>query len=285
MGSYLTDSDTINGEGGSNQVDLAGGYADLVITNSMMQNIERLNLAGGSDYMLILGGGISSSGTMTVNAAGLVTGDTLLLSFEGDSTGQYIVDDGAGTNQIYLNDEKDTIVANATGNNDIYAYDGGLLTNTKIEGAGQTELFLGTGFASGYTFGSSVTNLTEITLSDENYKFTLNNANVAGGGSLVIDSQDVGAGQTLNVNGSHITSGTLQFFCGAGGKRSPAVRRTTRSSSMAHTNSSRPTGSTAKAAAAIRSSSAAIIPRASRCRTRLSPTSRKSISWVARATI
>jgi hypothetical protein len=220
MGAFFNSTDSINGNEGSNTLILSGNYSiTTIVTPSMLQNVDRLDLAGGNDYALQFNTGVVAAGqTMTINAAGLGTNDTFTLDLSNDNMGRYVVELGDNTFcNITIAGQADTIVA-GTGQ-DFITVDGVLNHQARIAGTGHfTSLYLDGDYSAGYIFGATqIAHISTMYLEGgHSYDLAINNANIALSSTMIVNGSTLGIDDSFIFNGSHETNGNLDFDAGAG---------------------------------------------------------------------
>jgi Ca2+-binding RTX toxin-like protein len=218
-GAHFDSTDVINGGGGNSTLELDGDYANYVtVTSAMLQNVDKIDLAAGHEYSLDIDSGVVAAGkTMTIDAASETASDVANLDLYNDTIGSYILDLGNGDNYIFLSGAQADTLHCTGGTNEVDIY-GTMAAGDKIEGAGNTIVSLFGDYSAGYTFGAKeFSGLDAIYLNgNDTYNLTLNNANVASGGYLVVNGEAIGAGYNFTLNGSHLVGGNLDLFGCAG---------------------------------------------------------------------
>lgn len=196
--------DVIDGQGGSDTLQLNGDYSSqLVFTSTMMQNVEKVQVVDGHSYNLAIGGGgVVPNGTFTVDASGLTGTNNLTFDFSPDHSGltSYTVTGGAGNDSLTMN-----------GYSTSPAFHGGQGIDTLyVNGeSGGDDITVGTANITGlnalqFVHGSA----------GRDFHFTESNANVSSGDTLSVDLQYVDGSDTATFDGSAETNGNFAFFLG-----------------------------------------------------------------------
>ncbi|MBV9992843.1 MAG: calcium-binding protein [Alphaproteobacteria bacterium] len=132
MGANLTASDSIDGGGGIDTVNLDGDYSGanaLVLGATTLQNITYLNLAGGNAYNITTADGTVASGsTMTIDASTQVPGDSLIFDGSAESDGHFIIIAGDGEDTFISGQLADTITGG--GGEDTFRYASGAMSSS-----------------------------------------------------------------------------------------------------------------------------------------------------------
>lgn len=233
FGAALTAADSIKGGAGFDILGISGDYsAGLTLDNGTVNGIERIELAGGNDYKIILADGNLAAGkVMDVVAFGLGAGNSAYIDGSAETDGLLYLGGGAGD---------DTLIGGA-GND---AFDSGTTPggeDTMMGGAGSDGFYFGSDFdagdhvdggtggdintvflngdySAGLTLGAStIVNLSEIHLGDGwNYNITLVDANVGAGQLFYVNGENLTGGHTAVVDGSQETDGSLYLLGGRG---------------------------------------------------------------------
>jgi hypothetical protein len=115
FGSGFSQNDHINGGGGTNTLELDGGYTGgnaLTIGSGMMTNIQTLMLAKNHSYDITLDNGTVASGaTLTVQAGSLLVGDSFTFNGSTVTGAKLVIYGGTGSNNITGSAGNDTIHA------------------------------------------------------------------------------------------------------------------------------------------------------------------------------
>jgi Ca2+-binding RTX toxin-like protein len=135
FGAAFTAADRINGGDGSNDtLRLDGDYsAGVRLVATTMTGVEQILLIGGFDYVLATNdANVAAGGLLTVNGLGLGAGDNLTFLGGAESDGRFIVDGGAGADNLVGGAGSDTLGGGA--GNDVL--DGGAGSDTVAGGLG-----------------------------------------------------------------------------------------------------------------------------------------------------
>ena len=229
MGASLDATDTIQGNGGVNNVVLNGTYEALVLTDTTLQNIAKLSMQGDTSYNITTADGtVAAHHTLVVDARPVSQLGSLTFngSAETDGSFQFFLGGMGGTNVTggAGNDSFHGAGTNATliggGGNDTFyfgaSFDG---TDTIDGGTGNNLIRLDGDYSAGLTFGAtSLQNIGNIVLvhgTGNSYNLTLNAANDTGGQNLKIDGSSLHNTDTLTLDGSAV-QGNLNLVGGNG---------------------------------------------------------------------
>ena len=213
FGAAFNGSDTINGEGGYNYVSIAGNYGSLTLQQSMLTNIEALNLAGGYSYNIIsqnLNIPAAVNSTFGVNAGSLGSSDSLTFNGSAETNGQFAITSNAGSN-------------NLTGGsgNDIFLMGANFNANDHLNGeGGYNYVDLAGSYSDLILQQSMMTNIEALNLAGgSNYNITSGNLSIAasaGSNTLGVDASALGQSDSLTFNGGQETDGTFSITSNAG---------------------------------------------------------------------
>src|SRR3984885_8251198 len=108
---HLDGSDSINGDAGTNTLDLSGGSSsDDEVTAGMLQNIQKIVLGSGGPFQLTFDTGVVAAGQMMTIDAKNVDSDSIFIALQNDTTGSYKVEFGKEKkNKNLLNGQTDII--------------------------------------------------------------------------------------------------------------------------------------------------------------------------------
>jgi hypothetical protein len=114
-------SDRIGGGTGDDTLALNGDYAaGLVFAATTMTAVERIVLAGGGSYGLVLvDANVGAGQTLEVNAARLEATDSLVFDGSSETAGKFRISGGAGSNTIAGGSGADRLIAGGT---DLFRY-------------------------------------------------------------------------------------------------------------------------------------------------------------------
>ena len=237
-GAALTAGDRIDGGGGTDTLSLDGDYsAGVTFATNTLTNVENLTLAAGHTYILKTSDGTVASGAM-LNVDASTLGATSFLLFNGgaETDGAFTITGGAGNDSLTSgagNDRlcgrsgNDTLDIAAGGNDTVYGGDGNdtivagaaLTTSDRIDGGDGTDtLMLNGDYSVSVTLGSGTLTNVEIleVAAGHTYKLKMNDNNVAAGRTLTVSASQLGAADTLDIDGSAETDGSFTITSGAG---------------------------------------------------------------------
>jgi Ca2+-binding RTX toxin-like protein len=237
-GAAFSAADRIDGGAGSDKVILDGDYsAGVVLNAATISNVEAIDVTAGHDYKLTFAdGNVASGQTLTVDGSTLGASDTLTVDGSNETDGRFVLKGGDGNDLFTGGAGNDTLSGNggndvfnlaAGGNdsasggdgNDTFNFGAAFTADDKIDGgAGSDAISLNGDYSAGVTFGSNtMVNVETIDLAAGNsYKLALKDANVGAGQTLTVNGTALGVGDTLTVSGAHETNGSFVFDGGAG---------------------------------------------------------------------
>ena len=234
LGATLDPTDTIDGGSGvDDQLALQGNYAGYVFSATNMIDIETLSLLSGADarfgdiannrysYDLTLNeANIGAGLKLVVNANNLQATEHLKLDARAETSGYLFVFGGLGTDTLIGGQASDAF----------YFGEGNRFTAADtIDGQGGADDQLG--LRGNYTVAFTATTMTGIeTLSllsasdtrfgaaapGYHYDLTIDDANVAAGARLVVNANNLRAGESVRFDGGAETDGTIRFVGGLG---------------------------------------------------------------------
>lgn len=227
IGATFAKGDRLYGGDGMDTLSLDGDYsAGLTFKAKMLHDIENLSLAAGHSYKLTtndanVGAGLS----LIVDASALLASDALIFNGSADLDGRFGITAGAG-NDILTGGAGNDIFDLSHGGSD-RAY-GGAGDNNFILGAafdptdridggnptGNTNVFLN-GDYNIVLQTNTMKNISNLSLQGaHDYRIVFNNGNVAAGAAQFVNSYNVSAGHTVEIDGSAETDG--RFFMSGG---------------------------------------------------------------------
>ena len=233
LGANLDASDKIDGGAGQDVLRLDGDYSAGVTFNATtVANVEAIDLADGHDYKLTLDDATNAGG-LTVDAGSLTGTDTITLDGSAETgapltaiggAGDDALAGGGGDDVLTGNGGADTLTAGA-GTDTLSGDDGddtlllgaGLDNADRIDGgAGTDTAKLDGDYSGGLTLGAAtLVNVEVIELATgHHYDLKLDDATNATG--LTVDGSALGAGDSLDLDGSAETSAALTAKGGAG---------------------------------------------------------------------
>ncbi|HTQ12660.1 MAG TPA: calcium-binding protein, partial [Rhizomicrobium sp.] len=230
MGSAFTASDRIDGGGGFDVVSLDGmGTQDVIVFNATtMVNVESLQLAAGFDYSLTTDDATVASGaTLIVDAHTLGAANSLTFDGSAESDGSFVLRGGAGNDTLTGGARADTFnltaggddTASGGGGNDTFNLGGTFTASDAIDGGtgNDTAVLQGMGDDSIFFTASTMTNVETLVLDGgHHYDLVTADATVAAGKTLTVDASALGAGDTMDFDGSAETNGNFHIIAGAG---------------------------------------------------------------------
>jgi hypothetical protein len=232
FGAAFNSGDSVNGGAGTDdQVALQGDYsASTTLQASQLSDVETIALLAGNDtrfgdlagnsydYDLSLTG--AWAGVVTFNMGGLRAGEDAAISAAATTGGAFRFFAGAGRETLTGGVEDDGFFFSpaALQSTDVVDGGGGLDNQVGLRGD----------FSGGYTFGAAqLSNIQTIVLISSqdfvfpsatpfSYTLTLNDGNVTGANRLTVTGGGLRSNESMIVNGSAETSGTLRLIGGAG---------------------------------------------------------------------
>jgi hypothetical protein len=212
VGGILNHQAKIEGTGHFTNLYLSGDYsAGYAFGASQIAHVSTIFLEGGHSYNLTINNAnIAPSDTMTVDASALGSGDSFTFNGSHETNGNLDLNGGAGLDDL----------TGGAGNDSFQFIGADMLTSAdRINGEGGTNEV---GLDGDYSHGLALTNATlkniqSISLADGySYKLTLAPDAVAAGQTLTVDGAGLGPSDTMDINGSKVTSGTLDMEAGFG---------------------------------------------------------------------
>ncbi|HEX3809750.1 MAG TPA: calcium-binding protein [Rhizomicrobium sp.] len=216
MGRQFRSADRVNGGSGSDELDLRGDYSGgITFGADTLRNVELLHLRGGSYVLTTNDNTVAATATLTVDGSEIDTGKTLTFHGSAETNGKFDIIGSAGSDVIVGGALADTFDLSLGGNDNVsggggadrFQFGASFTAADHINGnAGTDQLFLNGNYANSHevTLGAStLTSVESIGFTPgHSYVLTENNANVA-------------ANQTLEINGSGLNAGDVQFFNGS----------------------------------------------------------------------
>ena len=202
MGATFDGTDVLNGKGGIDQVSLTGDYSGgLTITKPMVKNIETVVAGGAFDYVLSADRHLLSAGdTISIGGGNMAAGHHFEFDGSAVSAGALDLFGSPGDDVLIGGDDADTFTDSLGGSDtfngnkgdDTFRPFGTLDANDSFNGGpGYDTLELHGDYSAGVTMHRhTISNIEEITFFDLAQPYV-----------LVTDDGNVGAGQTLNVDG------------------------------------------------------------------------------------
>jgi Ca2+-binding RTX toxin-like protein len=242
FGGNLTAADRVDGGDGADRIILQGDYATtpLVLAADTISNVEFLTMRAGTSYSLTTNNATVAAGqSFSVNASALGAANSLVFNGAAELDGRFIIQGGAGKDDITTGSGKDTIVAGAgtdvihpgPGNdtvlggdgNDYFSFGKYLTAADRIDGGAGTadEVAVQGNYANPLVFSATTMINVEYLMvrAGNNYAFTTHNATVAAGQTLTVNASALGAANTLVFNGAAESDGHFVILGGAGNDR------------------------------------------------------------------
>jgi len=211
------------------------GADALVLTASMMSNIEVMLLDNGGSYdITTVDASVATGSSLTVDGSILDASDNLTFDGSAETDGSFILIDGLGNdvlkggagNDSLSFDAGGTDMGQGGGGDDFIDACGHFDVTDQFDGGTGTdtiELTASDAGATGYTganalvlTASMMTNIEVMQLDNGgSYDITTVDANVAAGSSLTVDGSTLGASDSLTFDGSAETDGSFDFIAGA----------------------------------------------------------------------
>jgi Ca2+-binding RTX toxin-like protein len=229
MGAAFGALDQINGGVGDDLVALNGDYsAGVILGATTLSSVEKITLAAGHSYGLTTNdANVAAGEVLTVSGLSLGAGDVLSFDGSAESDGSFIIRGGAGNDRITGGGGADTFNLTKGGDDSVHGGAGndkflpGATFNALDQfdgGAGNDQVALNGDYSAGVTLGATtLSNIETITLAaGHSYALTTNDANVAAGKVLTVSGVSLGAGETLNFDGSAESDGAFIIYGGKG---------------------------------------------------------------------
>ena len=233
----FTAADRADGGAGTDTLVLQGNYHALALGASSLTALEGLSLQSGSitrwgqdgtasyDYGLAIASGIVAPGQqLRINAQSLQAGEDLV--FDGSA------ETGGGRFLIYGGFGIETLTGGAAG--DIFFFEAGRFgAGDRVSGGGGNDALVISGAPAG-SIGPVVVDIAAGSLSSiealsfngrfatdpgarPSYQATIQDGNLAGGATLIVNASSLGADQSLAFSGLAVGDGRLRIFGGEGG--------------------------------------------------------------------
>jgi Ca2+-binding RTX toxin-like protein len=222
LGATLDSSDRINGAlGATNTLILNGAYFSLAVSNSMVANIQTVDIQGSNTASIVWVQQAFSPMTVDASAAG----GSLTFDFSAVNTSLHFIG-GALNTHITGGSAADTFDAgvltdifSGNGGNDTFNFGPNFAPADQVDGGtGSDTLTLNGDFSAGFTFAATtMTNVETLRLvAGHDYNVATNDANVASGQTLTVDASGLGSANHLTFNGGAESDGFLSILGGAG---------------------------------------------------------------------
>ncbi len=235
MGGKLTALDSLDGGAGNDTVILSGKYNNQVVFGAAtMVNVETLSVTAGFNYNIKTADATVAAGaTLTIDSSAMTTGK---FTFDGslETNGKFIFTGGSGADN-FTDGAGDDVISTGAGNdkaniggggndvvnlgdgNDEVIVKGALTATDQIDGgAGNDSVTLNGNYSAGLVFGATtMINVEALRLrAGHNYNLTLDDGNAAT--NLAVDASELGAANSLVLNGTAETTAVLALTGGAG---------------------------------------------------------------------
>ncbi len=205
MGAALTAADRIDGTSGNDTVNVSGDYS-FGFTNATLRNIDTFVLGGGHNYHFVTNDtNVAAFTTMTVDASGLESGDTLIFSGTHETDGFFNFIGGAGLTEITGGSKSDVLNMGAN-----------LQASDRLNGNGSSDTL---NLAGNYTLVMEHATLTSIETmhlaGGFDYDLTTGGG-ILTGALMTVDATALGAGDSLRFDAHKETAGRVTIDTGAG---------------------------------------------------------------------
>ncbi|HTQ14827.1 MAG TPA: hypothetical protein VMH86_13210 [Rhizomicrobium sp.] len=231
LGSGETAASHIDGGAGNDTVSLSGDYtAGLHFGAGTMINVETLDLLFSPGYDIVTSDATVAAGaTMRVDASG-VTNLSSAFTFDGsaETDGSFVVVGCAANNDITTGAGDDVIdlslsthgfasAVHAGAGDDQITLIGNFSAQSVIDGGAGNDIVR---IAGNFNLDLNPATLTSVETLDlgggYNYVLATDDANVAAGQTMTVDASQLGAANTLSLDGRAETDGTIDVTGGAG---------------------------------------------------------------------
>lgn len=223
------DGTSVDGGAGYDTVFFDGDYPiRFNISDPYITGVEQIVLLGGPTYDFTVKGVIAPGETLRIDGSNLGTGTKMQMDGSGETDGHFEMLGGAGDDTLRGGKLEDTFWLTKGGIDTVIGGDGDdsiFMGNTltaadRIRGGDGTgdAVHLDGNYSAGLTFAATtMRGVEQLDLTGgHDYKLTMNNGNVAAGGTFTVVAYTLGAGDNLTFNGSAETDGKLQVVDGAG---------------------------------------------------------------------
>ncbi|MGH6871132.1 MAG: beta strand repeat-containing protein [Rhizomicrobium sp.] len=217
----------IDGGGGNDTLYVNGDYsAGFTFSAATMTNVEQVSLGGTYSYNLTTDDATIAAGQTLAVSLGASAG-TLTFNASAETDGSVLLIGGAGNDVLTGGAQADSLQAGAGGTDtlsggggdDVINMAGSLDASDRIDGgAGNDFLQLSGDYSGGVVFGASTIASIETILigAGHSYVLTTNDANLAAGQTMYVNASSLGAGDSLNFDGSQESNGSFNITGGAG---------------------------------------------------------------------
>lgn len=224
LGAFFASGDRVRGGDGIDTLELDGNYASqLTIDATMLTGVERIRIVAGNNYNLAFGDGVIASGqSLTIDARAISSGNALevngrLFSVTSSDT-TLIIRGGGGLTRVQ--DGFGTTILQGGDGQEI-AYAGLSFTSSdRFDGGGGTADFFhfNGNLSAGLTVtGAMLANFEQIYFdSGGSYNVTFKDSVIKAGQQLQITAGGLFAGQSLILDASQETDGSVYIYDGQG---------------------------------------------------------------------
>jgi Ca2+-binding RTX toxin-like protein len=229
-GVQFTSSNLLDGGAGSDLVVLDATHTSTYkFAANTLKNIEFIHLDAGGSYAITTNDANVAAGMrLTIGGEDLGSSEKLTFNGAAETDGSFTVNGGAGNDSITGGARDDIFDLSSGGNdivkggngNDIFNMGAALTAGDRIDGGDgvSDDVVLDGDYSGGLTFkATTMINVETLSLmTGHSYRVTLNDANVAAGQVLTVESSTLGAGDALTFVGSAEKDGRFVFNAGAG---------------------------------------------------------------------
>ncbi|HEY2070344.1 MAG TPA: calcium-binding protein [Rhizomicrobium sp.] len=227
FGTNLSHLQSLDGGAGNNTLGLNGNGSDINsnLSDSNIQNIANVTMADGGNYVISVSGDITGGGgTLTIDAGALSSSYGANISLNSATTPTIDFTGGAGDDTVSAWSSDVTVDFSEGGSDTFYGgpgnatidMGGALDAGDQIFGyTGYTTVVLDGDYSAGITL-SMLSAVNEVDLdAGHSYNITLDPSIMASGG-LLLDGSALGTSDSLTVDTTPVTSGTINVDGGAG---------------------------------------------------------------------
>ena len=235
FGAVLSSADQIYGGTETDLVAIQGNYlGGNALRLGALADIEQLHVLSGADDSYGFGGSALLSYDITASEETLAPGQILYVLSQNLTAGEFHRFDGSaetngGLFYFYGSQGTDQLIGGTGDDAFLFSGTGAMGPNDSINGgAGFDNLLLRGSYEPVFLSPTSITNIERIALlsgrdpnmgaviEDVHYFFTLADANVPAGATLIVDASNLTTGEWVVLNGSGDSDGRLHMIGGAG---------------------------------------------------------------------
>ncbi len=232
--STFDSSDTIDGQGGTDTLQLNGDYSGgLVLSGGNITSVEGIQVMDGHTYNLTTDDALVGNGqTLTVNATGIITSGGLIFDGSAETDGFFTIEGSFLSDTITGGQQGDLLegsgggedTIDGQGGNDSINMSNGFDAGDQVNGgSGNDTLEIDGNYtgANALVFNAgTMTNVETLQLgsfnASDSYDITTADGNVGSGQTLTVDTSGFGASQTLTLDATAETDGFYHVTGGAG---------------------------------------------------------------------